>query len=277
MTQTSSPRSNGRYRLLACDVDNTLVRFPNPPSPRVLQAIRAAAEAGVTVALVTGRAYPRALPVAQALDLTTPIICNHGGSVRDSTDGATIQRTTMPRAMVLELCAWFRAQGLYNLVFDADRVYRDCTPEQMMPEFHVYTQGPGAIYAEDLSERLPDEIEVVMGTGTDRARIAEVALLAQTRWGDVCRVLYAHPYTIDVLPKVQKSDALAWLAAELGVARAEVMALGDGVNDVDMLAWAGLGVAMGDGHPEALAAADVIALPFDQDGVAWAIEQYILS
>jgi hydroxymethylpyrimidine pyrophosphatase-like HAD family hydrolase len=80
-----------------------------------------------------------------------------------------------------------------------------------------------------------------------------------------------------VLPQVSKSDALAWLAAELGVARAQVLALGDGINDVDMLHWAGLGVAMGDGHPEALAAADVVAPAFDQDGVAWAIERYILS
>ena len=90
-------------------------------------------------------------------------------------------------------------------------------------------------------------------------------------------MLHAHPFTIDVLPKVHKSDALAWLAAELGIARGEVLALGDGINDVDMLAWAGLGVAMGDGHPEALAVAGVIAPPFDEDGVAWAIEQYVLS
>jgi hypothetical protein len=81
---------------------------------------------------------------------------------------------------------------------------------------------------------------------------------------------------VDLLPQVFKSDALAWLAGQLGVAREEVMALGDGVNDVDMLAWAGLGVAMGDGHPEAQAAAGVTAPPFDQDGAAWAIEHYLL-
>jgi Cof subfamily protein (haloacid dehalogenase superfamily) len=277
MMQSDPARSNGRYRMLACDIDNTLVRFPNPPSPRVKQAIQAAAAAGVTVALVTGRAYQRALPVARALELTTPIICNHGGSVRDSVTGATLQRTTVPRAAVLDVSAWFRAHGLFNMAFDGDAIYRDCTPEQIMPEFHIYTRGPESIFAEDLRECLPEEIEVVMATGTDRERIAAVASLAQSRWGDAYRVLYAHPYTIDVLPKVHKSDALAWLAAELGVARAEVLALGDGVNDVDMLAWAGLGIAMGDGHPEALAAAGVVAPPFDEDGVAWAIEQYVLS
>lgn len=270
-------RPNGRYRLLACDIDNTLVRFPDPPSPRVTQAIRAATKAGVTVTLVTGRAFRRALPVARALNLRTPIICNHGGSIRDSETGATIQRTTMPRETALEICAWFRAHGLYNMAFDADTIYRDCTPEQIVPEFHIYTQGAGSIYAEDLRERLPDEIEVVMATGTDREHIAEIAPLAQAHWGHLCRVLYAHPYTVDMLPKIYKSDALAWLAQELGVTRGEVIAIGDGENDLDMLAWAGLGVAMGDGHPEAQAAAGVIAPPFDEDGVAWAIERYVLS
>lgn len=276
MKPAGARRSSGRYRLLACDVDNTLVRFPDPPSPRVTQAIRAAAGAGVTVVLVTGRAYQRALPVAQVLDLTAPLICNHGGSIRDPASGATIQHTTMPRSAILGVCAWFRAHGLYNLVFDADRVYRDCTAEQMVLEFRVYTQGPHAIYAEDLSTTIPEAVEVVMATGTDRERISEVASLAQARWGDEFRVSYSHPYTVDLLPQVFKSDALAWLAGQLGVAREEVMALGDGVNDVDMLAWAGLGVAMGDGHPEAQAAAGVTAPPFDQDGAAWAIEHYLL-
>jgi Cof subfamily protein (haloacid dehalogenase superfamily) len=277
VTQVTPARSNGHYRLLACDIDNTLVRFPDPPSPRVRQAIRAAGDAGVTVALVTGRAYRRALPVAEALGLTTPIVCSHGGSIRGSVDGAMIRRTTMPRPLVLEIVAWFRAQGLYNLLFDADTVYRNCTAEQMVPDFHVYTRGSYSVYVEDLRERAPDETEIVMATSTDRERVAEVAALAQARWGDVARVLYSHPFTVDVMPYVSKSDGLAWLAGQWGIVCREVVAVGDGINDVDMLAWAGLGVALEDGHPDALAVADVIAPPFEQDGVAWAIERYILA
>jgi Cof subfamily protein (haloacid dehalogenase superfamily) len=272
-----SSRPNGRYRLLACDIDDTLVRFPDPPSPRVTHAIQAAVASGVTVVLVTGRAYQRALPVVRALGLTTPLICNHGASIRDPTNDATIQRTTMPRAAVLPVCDWVRAHGLYNMVFDAHRVYRDCTAEQIMPDFYLYTRGPHAVYARDLGATIPEEIEVLMATGTDCERIAEVASLAEVRWGGLFRVSYSHPYTVDVLPKVFKSDALAWLAGQLGVAREEVMAAGDGENDVDMLAWAGLGVAMGDGVPRARAAAGVIAPPFDQDGAAWAVERYILA
>ena len=64
------------YRLLACDIDNTIVRFPDPPSRRVKDTLTAAREAGVTVALATGRAFRRARPVAQMLDIDAPIICD---------------------------------------------------------------------------------------------------------------------------------------------------------------------------------------------------------
>ena len=84
------------YRLLACDIDDTLVRFPGLPSPRATEAVRAAVDKGVTVSLVTGRAFRRARPIAQALALDTPIICNHGGSIRDPIRGATVHRKVLP-------------------------------------------------------------------------------------------------------------------------------------------------------------------------------------
>jgi hydroxymethylpyrimidine pyrophosphatase-like HAD family hydrolase len=90
-------------------------------------------------------------------------------------------------------------------------------------------------------------------------------------------VLFSHPFGIDIMPPSSKSQALSWLATSLGIPREQIAALGDGRNDVDMLAWAGLGIAIGDGDPEAKAAADLIAPPFSQDGAAWAIERHILS
>jgi Cof subfamily protein (haloacid dehalogenase superfamily) len=271
-----SPRPNGRYRLLACDIDDTLVRFPDPPSPRVTQALQAAVASGVTVVLVTGRAFRRARPIAQALGLTTPIICNHGGVIRDAVDGTTIHRKTLPRALTIEVVAWLQTRNVCILLFDGDQVYHDCRADQVVADFRVYTGGPYSTYACDLRAQVPEQTEIVLATTQDRERLAEICARAQSRWGNVARVLYSHPFGVDVMPLCSKSGTLAWLAGQLGVAREEVMAAGDGENDVDMLAWAGLGVAMGDGVPQARAAADVIAPPFDQDGAAWAIERYIL-
>jgi hydroxymethylpyrimidine pyrophosphatase-like HAD family hydrolase len=78
-------------------------------------------------------------------------------------------------------------------------------------------------------------------------------------------------------PEVSKGDALARLAARLGVPQSATMAVGDQDNDVTMIAWAGLGVAMGEASPAAKAAADVVAPPLAAEGAAWAIERYVLE
>ncbi len=78
-------------------------------------------------------------------------------------------------------------------------------------------------------------------------------------------------------PSISKGEALARLAAHVGVSQSGTMAVGDQDNDVSMIAWAGLGVAMGNASPAAKAAADVIAPVLEADGAAWAIERYVLG
>ncbi len=265
-----------RYRLLACDIDLTLVRFPDPPSPRVVEAVRAAAEAGVTVVLVTGRAYRRARPIAASLGLSTPIVCNHGGSVRGA-EGHTLHRETLARPLVLEIVTWLQGRDVHTLLFDGDRVYHNCTTEEVVPDFRTYTSGPQSIYAPDLRPLVPAETEVLLNTSTDHAHLARTYEEVRARWGDRARVLFEHPHGLDVLPQCSKAAALSWLADYLGIAREEVIAIGDGGNDADMLVWAGLGVAMGNAVPAARAAADAMAPTFKEDGAAWAIERYLLA
>ena len=265
------------YRLLACDIDDTIVRFPDPPSRRVIDAIQAAVAAGVTVCLVTGRAYRRARPVAEALGLETPLICNHGGSIRNAQTGETIHRRTLPRPLARQIVTWLQQQGIQQLVFDGDRVYHNAQPGEVVADFDVYTRGDCSVYAPDVLTILPDEVEIILNTSRDHNRLAGVYASALARYGDRVRVLFSHPFGMDVMPHSSKSEALAWLCTSYGIEPHQVIAIGDGDNDVDMLAWAGLGIAMGDGTPNARAAADVIAPSFAADGLAWAVEQHILN
>jgi Cof subfamily protein (haloacid dehalogenase superfamily) len=265
------------YRLLACDIDNTLVRFPDPPSPRVERALRAAAGLGVTVCLVTGRAFRRARPVAEVLGIDAPIICNHGGSIRDPRSGSTIHRHVLPAGLAREIVAWLQGEQVQLLVFDGDTVYHDARTEEIVPDFQIYTRGQDSVYAPDLLAALPETVEIVLSTSRNRAHLAALYERAQARYGEQARVLLSHPYGLDILPASSKSQALSWLATHLKVSQAQVMAVGDRANDADMLAWAALGVALRDGDAEALAAASVIAPSFDDDGLAWAIERYVLD
>jgi Cof subfamily protein (haloacid dehalogenase superfamily) len=237
--------------------------------------VRAAVDAGVQVLLVTGRAYRRALPVARELGLTAPLICTHGGVIRDVRDGSIIRRATMDHALTSEIVAWLQAQAICVVLFDGDHVYRDCTAERIVPDFQIYTRGPQSHYVPDLLAHIPPETEVLMATELEESFVAQVAERALARWTPTIRVMYSHSHTVDLMPHASKSKALAWMVEQWGVPRKEVLAVGDGINDVDLLSWAGTGVAMGDGHPEALAAADEIAPPFEEDGVAWVVETFL--
>ena len=264
------------YDLLACDIDDTLVRFPDPASPRVTRAIQAAVGAGVHVVLVTGRAFRRALPIARSLGLSLPIICNHGGSIRDTNGGEILHRAVLPRPQAIEIITWLRTQDLCLMVFDGDLVYHDCTTAEVVPDFQVYTKGALSVFARDTETLVPEATEIVLCTSLDHDHLVRVYKRAMERFGTSARVLFSHPHGMDIMPKSSKSQSLAWLAHHLSVPQQKVMAIGDGENDLDMLAWAGLGVAMGDGSPQVKIVADVIAPSFAQDGAAWAIEKYLL-
>lgn len=265
-------------KLIACDIDDTLVRFPNPASPRVIRALRAASDAGVTVALVTGRAFRRALPIARSLNLTAPLICNHGGSIRDTADGRLIHLVTLPRALMVEIVTWLQTQCVHMILFEGDQIYRDCVNAQVVPDFYPYTGEDRSAFYQDLSAHVPEQTDILLVTSLDHDHLQQVFEQTQTKFGDRARVLFTHPFGMDILSQdATKSRALTWLAEQSGITPAQVMAIGDGYNDIDMLAWAGLGVAMGDGKMEAQNAADVIAPSFIEDGAAWAIERYVLK
>jgi Cof subfamily protein (haloacid dehalogenase superfamily) len=218
------------------------------------------------------------LPIAKTLDLTAPLVCNHGGSIRDTLDGRLIHHMTLPRTLMEEIVTWLQTQDVHMILFEGDHIHRDCVTEQVVPDFHPYTGQDRSTYHCDLRFHIPEQTEVLLTTSLDHDHLQRVFDRARVKFGDRARVLFTHPFGMDFLSqKATKSRSLAWLADHIGVTQQEVMAIGDGHNDVDMLAWAGLGVAMGDGKPEAKAAADAIAPSFSEDGAAWAIERFVLQ
>ena len=122
-----------------------------------------------------------------------------------------------------------------------------------------------------------DPTKLILVLPTEAETDATVAAI-EARFGDAVYATKSHPNFAEVInPQVNKGVALAAVAAHLGVAQAETMAVGDGMNDLPMLQWAGLGVAMGQAYPQVRAAADVVTASLADDGLAQAIERYILG
>jgi Cof subfamily protein (haloacid dehalogenase superfamily) len=267
-------------KLIALDVDGTVFGDDLTASPRTRAAVHAARATGVHVTLATGRTFGATSVIAAELGIDAPLICYQGAWVRDPTTGATLLHYTVPRAIAAEVIALARAADPQCNVYIDDQV----SVEQLKPESAIYFHlnrrtppQPVPDLAALVRDAPHDPTKLVLVLPTEAETDATVAAL-QARFGDAIYATKSHPNFAEVInPQVNKGTALAAVAAALHVAQAETMAVGDGLNDVPMLEWAGLGVAMGQAYPEVRAAADAVTAALADDGLAEAIERYVLG
>jgi hypothetical protein len=277
-------------RLVAIDMDGTLLpTFAQKIGERTALALKAAQEAGIVVAIATGRRTNYTVPLLEGLGLRadTPLITSNGAVIR-TLGGEAIDRCHMQARVARALCGLLRGFGA--VVFTFDRPGRG----ELVLENLEMTHGRISLWVEanrnaievvsPLEDALPDGQDPIQGmvTGTlANMRLAEKALKASEWAADcecVCTEYPARDLSIlDLLPPgVSKGWALARLAGRLGIDRKETMAVGDNWNDVDMLEWAGQGVMMGNAAQELRTMAKMRgwrqAPPNDQDGVAVVLE-----
>jgi hypothetical protein len=277
-------------RLVAIDMDGTLLpTFAQAVSPRTARALKSAQQAGIIVAIATGRRAAYTAPMLDGLGLRadTPLITSNGAVTR-TLGGTPIDRCELEARVARGLCGLLREFGV--LVFTFDRPGRG---ELVLEELEL-AQGRISLWVEanrnaievvkPLERALADGENPIQGMvtgGLSKMREAEKALKASP-WSSSCECIRTeYPARdlsiVDLLPPgVSKGWALQRLAGRLGVDRKETMAIGDNWNDVDMLEWAGQGVMMGNAAIELRAMAKMRgwkqAPPNDQDGVAQVLE-----
>ena len=273
------------YRLVATDLDGTLLGPDGLLSPRTLQAAQRLHEAGVPLVLATSRRLTGAVPVAEALTFPLALILYDGALTRPwpATEGSVHNALSANVGQqAVEILAAHRLRpivqyddprGEYLLV--GPRVPHGGNADTYLASYQSQaTEVPVA----DLCRDHGDPLRIV-AFGARRHLRAAARDIAQLPCG--WQFLPIGNYSSSELtvfsPAASKATALARLAAQLGVPMEQVMAVGDGVNDVAMVRTAGLGVAMANGGRATRDAARVIAPPNSEDGAAWAIERYILG
>jgi Cof subfamily protein (haloacid dehalogenase superfamily) len=269
--------SHPPYRLLACDLDGTLMDDEITISPRVRQALAAAQARDVYVTLATGRGFRAALPFARQLNITVPIICYQGGVIKHPVSGELLYQVTMDRELILQAIELAHARDWHLVVYTQDTAY--------IQQFR-HADGFYAAWLGSDIQRVDDLASMVRQDGANLAKFLIVAdettsdrIQAEmtARFGQHMNIVRSHSLFVEGNPlAANKGDGLRRLAAHLNVPQTQVMAIGDQGNDLAMLTWAGLGVAMGSGSAEAQAAADWIAPPLSADGAAVAIERFLL-
>ena len=265
-----------KYKLIATDLDGTLIGEDAIISPRVKDAVRQAMEKGVKFTIATGRTFDSALLFAQELGINAPLICYQGGLIKDHLNGQVIYKQSLPLPLARELIHFTRQRGLHLNVYLDGRAY----VERMTPEARYYTGiAKAAVYPVGdilaFLDRDPMKFILVLSDGgATEPLIAELGALFAGRM----RFVRSYPRFVEGIPlDVSKGHALALLADYLGLPLGETIGIGDNDNDLELVERAGLGVAMGNASPAVKTAADYIALPVDEEGVVEVIERFVLS
>jgi len=265
-----------RIRLLAIDLDGTLVNDRLEMDPRDVAAIKAATAAGVTVVLATGRMFKSSLRYAEPLGLTGPIINYQGAVVREIASGDVWYRCELTVPMQQRVLALAEPRDWHVNAYVDERVYT----ARARPEADLYARVAMVPYevvgplSKWLSRDSTKMVLVDLEPADVPARITELSA-----WmGDMGRVTRSLDWFVEVVnPEVSKARALAMVADRLGVAQAEVGAIGDNLNDEDMVRWAGFGVAMGNAPQALKAVAKHVTGRIGEGGVAQVIERFVLG
>jgi Cof subfamily protein (haloacid dehalogenase superfamily) len=256
----------GVVRLLALDVDGTLLRSDGTLTTRTRDALHAADRAGWHVALVTGRPLQYVLPLVRELAVGDFVVAANGATVAEIETGTVLYQASLPGHVVQTAVEPARraVPGL-RLAVTTQRGFH------VEPGFDVLAPltKADAIVVDDAGPRPEDTVHstVLFALGIDTGTV--LAQVAATVPPDVHVSPSGLPGSVELTaPGVHKGSGVARLCERLGVAQRNVVAFGDGLNDHEMLTWAGYGVAMGNADDATRAIADEITAGNDDDGVA---------
>ena len=265
-------------RLAAFDLDGTLIGPDLRLRPRVKAAVARALAQGVIVTIATGRGASPTDQFAAELNLAAPLICFQGGIVYDFRARRILHETRLDPQVVPVIVRLAEERG-WNLQFESPfMIYlpRESNhPEELLELLKVSNWKRVDNFLTDLPET-PHKFILSVHDRAERDTLAAELRASFDKSLAQITVVPSHPILVEGLPRgMDKTVGLQWLAEHYGLQPEEVLAVGDNDNDAGMLRWAGAGVAMGQGSPAALAAADWVAPSVAEDGAAIALETYL--
>lgn len=263
-------------KLLALDLDDTLLDSGLRVAPDCITAIQAARARGVRVTISTGRMYQSALPYARQLEIDVPLITYQGAWVKNSLTEEILYHKPLEYEMSKQTMEFFREFGVHYHSYYNDEL---CM-EQLSEEGNYYSRLAGVkplIVGDLIAELDRNEAMKIMAITDNKKVLLEIESELRTRLGQSLYITRSKPYFLEVMSRqASKANALEFIANHYGIDRKEVMAVGDSYNDIDMIEWAGVGVAMGNAFNSVKEAADFVTTTNDEAGVAEAIRRFIL-
>jgi Cof subfamily protein (haloacid dehalogenase superfamily) len=259
-----------RIDLIALDLDGTLLGPDEDVSVRNRDAVRRALESGVRVVLVTGRGVDLPMRISRELNLNLPVICCHGALTKDFGANRTLVHLPVPLRYAKPMVEYSERNGLSIALYAEESFWR-------LEGSHIFMtdmQGPHWREATSFADVLEEAPTFIRFMGEESVTAMEREFgdwplnFRYETWGEFreCAVLSR---------EAGKKNALVRLCADFQILPEHVLAVGDSRNDVPMLRWAGVGVAMGNAPPEVKESVRYVTASHAEDGVALVIERFV--
>jgi len=266
-------------RLLALDIDGTILRDDGSLSPLMAEVLRKIQEEkGVMVTLASGRLLDSMLPFARTLAVDVPVISSNGACLTHPKTGERLYYRPIPLPTAREVLAYLEDQMPCDLLVNHEKGFYINRQNSLL-----HMPNPSPWVRERLArctvvDRLADEVNfepLKISIIEESSAIPETVASLQKRFAKALSIFPSSEYSIDLNAyAVSKGRALEYLAAWLGIRREEIMAAGNAENDLDMIQFSGIGIAMGNAPERLKSAADLVAGDNNEDGLATLLRDY---
>ena len=272
-----------KYKLLAVDIDGTLLNSCSQLTPATIAAVKKAQERGIKVVLATGRRLGNTMPLAEALGVREPMVLHNGGVVADPIGRRPLYQTGICPDLAVEILDKLSALPVNYLVYSGEsageRVLAASGSWQEPEDLLTHYLGEAAEFVPRVEITSPPVRFAIIDRPEKVDPLYEE--LRRDYAGRLSALLFGAKGDdwrgIEILPAhCSKGWGVAHVAERLGIPPEQTVAIGDNINDLEMILWAGLGVAMENGSPRLKEKAQIVAPSNDRDGVAFVIEEYLI-
>lgn len=267
------------YKLIVLDLDGTLTDSKKKITTHTHDTLIEAQKRGAKIVLASGRPTYGVAPLANALELDKYegyILSYNGGEIIDWKTGKLMYKKWLDDDVLPYLYKCAKDNHFAIVTYDHEYVLTESPDDEyVLKEALLNVMKIKKV--DNFLEAIPRPITKCLIVG-EPTRLAELEKEMYEKLKDKMGVFRSEPYFLELVPKgIDKAQSLSVLLEEIGMKKEEMIAMGDGFNDLSMIKYAGLGIAMANAQPVVRENADFITLSNDEDGVAYAVEKYVLK
>ena len=266
------------YEILVLDIDGTLTNSRKEISDKTLASIRKIQERGHKVVLASGRPTPGVLPLADKLKLSEYdgyILSFNGAKIINCKTNETIYQKVLPGDIISQLHAAALENDVGIISYESNCIITDSKIDEFM-ETEARINGISIKKVDNFPSYINFDVNKCLMTGPGN-KLEKVEIIMKEKFGRRISVYRSEPFFLELMPlNIDKAYSLGKLLEYLGLSKEQMISCGDGFNDLSMIQYAGMGVAMANAQDVVKKAADYITLSNDEDGIAHVIKEFML-